>query len=90
MIKVVKQWFSDIANLRARHKLVVFMRDNANENKLLEIRYFFETKGTRNQFCTLQEQWQNGAVQSTMGSITMIAATVMVESGAGRVVLRLV
>jgi hypothetical protein len=28
-IKVVKQWYSNIADLRTRHKLVVVMRDNA-------------------------------------------------------------
>ena len=28
-LKVVKRWYSDIADLRAKHKLVVLMRDNA-------------------------------------------------------------
>ncbi len=29
MLKVVKKWYSDIANLRQKHKLLVVMRDNA-------------------------------------------------------------
>ncbi len=33
-IKVVKLWYSYIADLRARHKLVVVMSDNAGENNL--------------------------------------------------------
>ncbi len=33
MLKVVKKWYSDIANLRQKNKLLVVMRDNAGENK---------------------------------------------------------
>ncbi len=44
-IKVVKQWYSDIAYLRARHKLVVVMRDNTGEYKSQEIQEFFESVG---------------------------------------------
>ncbi len=40
-IKIVKQWYSNIADLRARQKLVVVMRDNAGENKSQEIPEFF-------------------------------------------------
>jgi hypothetical protein len=35
-IKVVKQWYSDVADLSARHKLVVVMCDNAGEKKSQE------------------------------------------------------
>ncbi len=45
MIKVVKQWSSDIADLQAKHKLVVFVRDNACENKSRDIKDFFESVG---------------------------------------------
>jgi hypothetical protein len=41
MIQVVKQWYSYIANLLAKHKLVVFVRDNARENKSRDIKDFF-------------------------------------------------
>jgi hypothetical protein len=61
----VKQWYSDIADLRARHKLVVIMRCNAGENKSQEIQEFFESVGVRNHFSTPMEQWQNGAAEST-------------------------
>ena len=33
MLNVVKKWYSDIADLRAKHKLVVVMQDYAGENK---------------------------------------------------------
>ncbi len=64
-IKVVKQWYSDIADLRARHKLVVFIRDNAGENESQEIKEFFGTASTK-------EQWQNGVAESTTNSIMLL------------------
>ena len=33
ILKIVKKWYSDIAILRQKHKLLVVMRDNAGENK---------------------------------------------------------
>jgi len=33
LIHVVKQWYSDIAELRQKHNLVIVMRDNAGEGK---------------------------------------------------------
>ncbi len=33
MLKVVKKWYSDIAVLKQKHKLLVVLRDNAGENK---------------------------------------------------------
>jgi hypothetical protein len=41
MINVVKRWYSDIADLQAKHKLVVGVRDNACENKSQEIKESF-------------------------------------------------
>ena len=32
MLKVTKKWYSDIADIREKHDLVVVMRDNAGEN----------------------------------------------------------
>ena len=55
-LKVVKRWSSDIADLRAKHKLVVFMRDNAGEYKSEEIMQFLDSKGIRNHFSTPKEQ----------------------------------
>jgi hypothetical protein len=46
-IKVLKEWYSYIADLRARHKLVVVMRDNASANKSQEIQEFFESVGVQ-------------------------------------------
>ncbi len=33
MLKVTKKWYADIADLLQKYQLVVFMRDNAGENK---------------------------------------------------------
>jgi hypothetical protein len=56
MISVVKRWYNDIADLWAKHKLVVFVRDNACENKSKDIKEFFESVGLRNHFSTAHEQ----------------------------------
>jgi hypothetical protein len=50
MLKVVKKWFSDIADLRQKHKLVIVMQDNAGENKSEEIIDSFESVGVKNYF----------------------------------------
>jgi hypothetical protein len=42
MLKVMKEWYSDIADLRQKHQLVVIVRDNAGENKSHEIIDFIE------------------------------------------------
>jgi hypothetical protein len=64
MIKVVKQWYSYIADLLAKHKLVVFVRDNAGKNKSKDIKDFFESVGVRNHFSSAHEQWQNGPAEA--------------------------
>ena len=46
VLKVVKRWYGDIADLRAKHKLVVLMQDNAGEYKSGEILQFLDSKGT--------------------------------------------
>ena len=83
MLKVVKKWYSDIAVLRQKHKLLVVMRDNAGENKSQEIVDFFESMGIKNYYRTVHEQWQNGLPKSAINSIMMISRTIMVESGLG-------
>ncbi len=37
-IKALRTWYSDITDLRTKHKLVVLMRDNASEYKSLNLR----------------------------------------------------
>jgi hypothetical protein len=83
MINVVKRWYSDIADLRAKHRLVVVVSNNAGENKSQEVKEVFESKGIQNDFSTPREQWQNVAAESTINSIMLIARTVMVDSGLG-------
>jgi hypothetical protein len=82
-LNVVKRWYADIADLRAKHKLVVLMRDNAGEYKSEEIMKFLDSKGVRSHFSTPKELWQNGSAEATIYSIMMSARTVMVESGLG-------
>ena len=55
MINVVKQWYSDIADLRAKHRLVVFVRDNAGKNQFRDIKGFFESVRVRNHFSSANE-----------------------------------
>ena len=56
ILKAIKRWYSDIAELREMHKLLVVMRDNAGENRSREIIEFFESKGIRSYFSTPYEQ----------------------------------
>ena len=39
-IKALRKWYSDIADLRAKHKLVLLMRDHASEYKSEEMMQF--------------------------------------------------
>ena len=82
-LHVVKRWFSDIADLLAKHKLVVFMLDNAGEYISEEIMQFLDSKGIRGHFSTPKEPWQNGEAESTINSIMLVARTIMVESCLG-------
>ena len=83
MLKVVKKWFSDIADLRQKHKLVIVMRDNAGENTSKEIVDFFESVGVKNYFSAAHEQWQNGLAEAAINSIMMAARAIMAETGLG-------
>ena len=83
MLKIVKKWYSDIAILRQKHKLLVVMRDNAGENKSQEVVDFFESMGVKNYYSTSHEQWQNGLPEAAINSVMMLSRTIMVESGLG-------
>ena len=54
-IKVLRKWYSDITDLRTKHKLVVLMRGNASEYKSEEMMQFLESKGIRSHFSTPTE-----------------------------------
>jgi hypothetical protein len=82
ILRVAEQWYSNIADLRAIHKLVVFVRYNAGEHKLKDIKEI-ETVRVRNHFSTPHEQGQNGPAELTVDSIIMLARTVMAESSLG-------
>ncbi len=81
MLKIVKKWYSYIAILRQKHKLLVVMRDNAGENKLQEAVDFFESIGVKNYYRTSHEQWQNGLLEAAINSVMVLSRTIMVESG---------
>jgi hypothetical protein len=53
------------------------------KTKSQKIQEFFEFVGVQNHFSTPKEQWRNGAAESTINSIMLIARTVMAESGLG-------
>jgi hypothetical protein len=59
MLKVIKKWYSDFANIRQKHDLIVVMRDNAGENKSHEIMEFIQSTGSWNHFSMAYEQSQN-------------------------------
>jgi hypothetical protein len=78
MLNGVKKWYSDIGDLRLKHKFVVIMRDNAGENKSQAIIIFFESVGVNNYFSTSHEQWQNRLSKAAIMSIMIISRIVMV------------
>ncbi len=43
--KSMQTWYSDIADLRTKHKLVVLMRDNDSEYRFEEMMQFLSSKG---------------------------------------------
>ena len=55
MLKVTKKWYADIADLRQKYQLVVFMPDNAGENKSQGIIDFIKSIGATNRFSTPYE-----------------------------------
>ena len=83
VLLVMKKWYSDIAELRDKHKLFIIMRDNSGENTSREICEFLESKGITNYFSTPYEQWQNGQPESAINSLMTLARANMVESGLG-------
>jgi transposase InsO family protein len=82
-IKALRTLYSDHADPQAKHKFLLLVRDNTSEYKSEEMMQFLESKGIRSHFSTPKEQWQNGAAESTLNSIMMIARTVVAESGLG-------
>jgi hypothetical protein len=65
MLKDVKKWYSNIAILRQKHKLLVVTRDNAGENKSQEVVDLLESM---KYYGTAHEQWQNGLPQQSIPS----------------------
>ncbi len=53
---MVKKGYSDIADFRQKHKLVVVVCGNVGENKSQEIIEFFESVGVKNYTGTANEQ----------------------------------
>ncbi len=59
-IHMVKRWYSDIADLRVKQKMVVSMRDNVAEQKSGENMQFLDSEEIRSHFSTTKKQWQKG------------------------------
>ena len=69
-LHVVKRWFGDIADLRAKHKLVVLTRDNAGEYKFEEIMQYLNSKGIKSHFsCEIQIQHTKKTMAEWSGRI---------------------
>ena len=75
---------SEISDLGEKNPLLVVVQDNAGENKSKELTDFFTECCMKNYYSTQYEQWQNGLVEASVNSITMLGKTVMAESGLGR------
>jgi hypothetical protein len=82
LLKAVKKWYIDIAELRELHNVWAVMQDKAGENKSREVIEFFESKGIKSYF-TPYEQWQHGQGESSINSLMTPALSVLVESGLG-------
>jgi hypothetical protein len=82
MLKVIKKWYADIADLRQTYQVVCVMRDNSGENRSNNVFEFLNSHGIRSHFSEAYEQWQNGSAESSIDSIMLLARTVMAESGA--------
>jgi hypothetical protein len=59
------------------------VRDNAKENTSQEFNINFTECGVKNYFSTPFEQWQNSLAEASLGYVTMLGKSVMVESGLG-------
>jgi hypothetical protein len=81
LLKAVKKWYSEIAELRELHNACVVIRGNAGENKSREVIEFFESKRIKSYFSTPYEQWPNGQGESLIMSLMTLAQSVMVKSG---------
>jgi hypothetical protein len=80
VLKAIKKWYSDIAELR-EYKVIMVMRDNPGENMSKEIIDFLESLGIQSRYSTPFEQWQNGQAELSINPLMTLARSVMVESG---------
>ena len=71
MLKIVKKWYSNIAILRQKHKLLVVMRDNTGEDKSQEVvdllQYF--TRAMAEWTSKSSNQIRNDVVKDNHGGI---------------------
>ena len=79
MLKIMKRWYADIADLREKYQVVCVMRDNAGENRSSEIFEFINSHRIGSHFSEAYEQWQNGSAESSINSILLLARTVIAE-----------
>ena len=83
VLQTSKRWFAEIADIHQKFPLLSVVLDKAGENTSKELNDFFTKNGVKNYFSTPYEQWQNGLAESSFNSITILARTVMAESGMG-------
>ncbi len=65
-LNTAKRWMAEIANLREKHPLLVFMRDNAKENSSKAIYVYFTLMGVKNYYSAGYEPWQDRLVEASI------------------------
>jgi hypothetical protein len=80
-LATLKQWYCDIAPLRAKHKLITLMRDNAGENRSQELEECIKSKDVQSRYSAAYEQWQDGQPETTIRTLTRLVRSMKTESG---------
>ena len=71
-LSTLKKWYCDIAPLRANHKLITLMRDNAGENRSQEVEEFIQSKDVQSRYSAPYEQWQDGQPETAIRTLTRL------------------
>ncbi len=84
MLKVIKKWYSDIADIRQKHDLVVVttQRDNAGERNRMK-QWSSSDQRVHEIISAWHTRWKNGLAEAAINSIMRLARTVMAGSWLG-------
>ena len=79
----LKKWYCDIAPIRANHKLITLMRDNAGENRSQDVEDFIQSIHVQSRYSAPYEQWQDGQPETAIKTLTRLVRSMKNESGVG-------